>query len=139
LPVEMNISPRAKGALIVVGGLGVGSALIAAAVWSGDPALSFGLFLIVPPLLGIFAATQAARRVSLLALAVAMFAAGAIAVWFAFGPGARAEGGAALIVFWLVPAELVTLIATDAVLRVSDRRRRGRGIPGGNWTGRRLS
>src|SRR5215468_4128006 len=48
---------------------------------------------------------------------------------FASAPGGRAEGGAALIILWLIPAELDGLVVTDAVLRVNDRRRRARGIP----------
>jgi hypothetical protein len=39
--------------------------LIAASFWSGDIALLGGLFSIVPPLLGIFAAALAAHKVSL--------------------------------------------------------------------------
>jgi hypothetical protein len=120
--------------LILIGVIGVGSALLLAAVWISDPGLFFFLFLIIPPLLGIFAAEQAAQRVSLLALAIVMFAAGATAVWFALDPGLRAEGGAALIVLWLIPAELICLLVTNTVIRISHRRKRARGIPERDWT-----
>jgi hypothetical protein len=52
----------------------------------------------------------------------------------ALGPDGRAEGGAALIILWLVPAELVGLVVTEAVLRAVDRRRRSRRL--GSNTGR---
>jgi hypothetical protein len=121
----MMIRPLARGALIV-GGIVVGSALIVGSLFADDAALFGASLLLLPPVLGVFAAVLAGHRESLLAVAAVTFAASAIAFWFALGPDGRAEGGAALIILWLVPAELIGLVVTDAVLRAVHRRRRMR-------------
>jgi len=111
---------------LIVGAMVVGSALIAAALWSNDGVLILAIGFFVPPLLGIYAARLADRDAVLLVLATLALAGVAFASWFVMDPGLRAEGGAALIILWVIPAELVGLVVTDAVLRVIDRRRRRR-------------
>jgi hypothetical protein len=128
-------SPLARGALIV-GATVVGAALIAAALWSGDGALILAMLLFVPPLLGMYAARLADRDAGLLALAAVGLGGVAFVTWSVLGPGARAEGGVVLIILWVIPAEFVCLVVTDAVSRIIDRRRRVRGIPQGEWTHR---
>jgi hypothetical protein len=124
----VRTSPVARAALIV-GAMVVGSALIAAALWSGDALLILAMLFFVPPSLGIYAAALADRDALLLALASVALIGVAFAGWFAMDSGLRAEGGAVLIILWVIPAGFVCLVVTDAVLRVIDRRRQARGIP----------